>query len=782
MTEGANDLTPRAITKVLGEKVLLLYTHRERVLRSKLPLNTFIRYYAEAEDPSREEVKLLERLEELRREDPGRLVNLIEEAAALAAPKKEEEGEKKRYVLSQVLPGPVVVEAVGVPNSLGDHDPKLLVYGSNGFEISEFYKVGDSIIMPRSPRSYPYSPYVLNELDSVKNRLDLIAEVYREVTRYLDVAQVEAAIITGFVLLTYVQDLFSTVPYLHFVGDPESGKSHATLLLGSLMYRPLVGGCMTAADIFTYLGNEDVPLTLIEDEIQNTERDPEKVKILRMGYKRGFKIPRVVLFEGGRRIDYFSPFGVKVLAGERPINDRAVLQRCVLIEMMRGEPERDEFTEEDQLRLSPLRADLLKWRCAVIGGSEILNYARPQWLKSRPKEIFGPILTVLHGSSLYPLVEKFVLEQIERRRLSLQTSLESTVLSIVLELLENNQSHNSVEFGQVWEQLMRSLAGEPINYKGAVATSYAFVCDRFGKVTKKRISQILGVSLSMSKQPTVEDGRKLTYFIVKDRTKLEKACKKYALEVPAWLRTSDSSTQNSVYLVNLVNSISEESPLPERAENRRSDGLESQSGSDILSRNQVNQVNQVNRVTEKSDRHYDSVIYHAFLLPALSSRFSSNHHKQQTETSKPETADKSNKAEVIEETNEPKTEQARILNGLEEARRRLEEAVNQLEPEVKTFLDTYRVDDSGYSCIRCKCGSSFFSAEDFEAHIRFGSCKARRCSCGDSWLTLSELLEHVRKTNCSINPSPPPDPPEKGTKRRWRRLHGNGDLVLGGDE
>jgi DNA-binding transcriptional ArsR family regulator len=125
----------------------------------------------------------------------------------------------------------------------------------------------------------------------------------------------------------------------------------------------------------------------------------------------------------------------------------------------------------------------------------------------------------------------------------------------------------------------------------------------------------------------------------------------------------------------------------------------------------------------------------------------------------------------------PQTEPSQkphAVNGLEEARRRLEEAVNQLEPEVKTFLDTYRVDDSGYSCIRCKCGSSFFSAEDFEAHIRFGSCKARRCSCGDSWLTLSELLEHVRKTNCSINPSPPPDPPEKGTKRRWRRLHKNG--------
>jgi hypothetical protein len=105
--------------------------------------------------------------------------------------------------------------------------------------------------------------------------------------------------------------------------------------------------------------------------------------------------------------------------------------------------------------------------------------------------------------------------------------------------------------------------------------------------------------------------------------------------------------------------------------------------------------------------------------------------------------------------------------------RRLEEAVCQLEPEVRLFLDSYRVDDSGYSCIRCRCGASFFAAEDFEAHVRLGSCKARRCSCGDTWTTLSELLEHVQKTGCSIVASPPPDPPEK-KPRRWRRLHRNG--------
>ena len=448
--------------------------------------------------------------------------------------------------------------------------------------------------------------------------------------------------------------------------------------------------------------------------------------------------------------------------------------------MMRGEPERDEFVQEDQLRLSPLRADLLKWRCAVIGGSETLNYARPEWLKSRPKEIFGPILTVLHGSSLYPLVEEFVLEQIEHGKLSLQGSLEANVLSIVLKLLENGESY-SIEFGQLWQNLMESLSGEPLNYKGAIATSYAFVCDRFGKVTKKQVSQILSVSLSMLKQPTVEDGHKVTYFVVKDRNKLLKACKKYALEVPAWLRTNESSAQNSVYLVNLVNPISDGSPLPEQAKNPLSNGSESQSGSDILSRNQVNQVNQVNRVTEKSDRHYDSVIYHAFLLPALSSRLGSNHKQQ---TSKPEPNSESNlppspptTPQAESKAPELKPEQTvkeKTVNGLEEARRRLEEEIKALPDEFKAFLSSYWVDEWGWVYVKCKCNASFGSIVDFNNHVRLGACKARRCACGDTWLSLGELLEHVRKTGCTIDPNPPPDPPEKKTKRRWRRLHKNG--------
>jgi hypothetical protein len=131
---------------------------------------------------------------------------------------------------------------------------------------------------------------------------------------------------------------------------------------------------------------------------------------------------------------------------------------------------------------------------------------------------------------------------------------------------------------------------------------------------------------------------------------------------------------------------------------------------------------------------------------------------------------------------EPKTEQtAKVLNGLEIARQRLEEEIQALPDEFKAFLSSYWVDDWGWIYVKCKCNASFGSIVDFNNHVRLGACKARRCACGDTWLSLGELLEHVRKTGCTIDPNPPPDPPEKGTKRRWRRLHRNGGFLEVGD-
>jgi hypothetical protein len=191
----------------------------------------------------------------------------------------------------------------------------------------------------------------------------------------------------------------------------------------------------------------------------------------------------------------------------------------------------------------------------------------------------------------------------------------------------------------------------------------------------------------------------------------------------------------------------------------------------------------------KKDPPFD-VIHHAFVLPptlgALSSKHEDNpaeigsNHKEPAEDSNldAKTANPASapQAEVAEKPNEPKTEQAKAVNGLEEARRRLEELVAQLPPDIKAFLADYGIDEGGYWNLKCRCGCNLHTPDNFESHVRFGKCEARRCTCGLSWNTLLKLQEHMARVGCSIDPNPPPpDPPDKKTKRHWRRLHRNGD-------
>jgi len=82
---------------------------------------------------------------------------------------------------------------------------------------------------------------------------------------FIDASPEEKIVFTAFIILSYIQELFDTLPYLYLVGDNESGKTHLLNLMSGLCYRPLAGISHTAADLYSYL-EDYIPLTIIEDE------------------------------------------------------------------------------------------------------------------------------------------------------------------------------------------------------------------------------------------------------------------------------------------------------------------------------------------------------------------------------------------------------------------------------------------------------------------------------------------------------------------------------------
>jgi len=246
------------------------------------------------------------------------------------------------------------------------------------------------------------------------------------------------------------------------------------------------------------------------------------MKIYKMGYKRGAKVPRITTFEGGRRIDYYPCYGIKIVASEKLIENKGFLERCIIVEMVKGFPEKDHYEKDDVERFSQLRGELLKWRMRVLAGDEPLPTLNLEWLRGRDRELFLPLLTVLYGSRFYDILEDFLKKKIEERILERASSLEAIITKICVELI---QEKNEIVFSELWEKLRIAVDGEEIRAPHSL-TVMSMNTETFGNISKKDIATILKTKLGMQKRKEKRNG-KLEIIYIPNMNKLDRAYKKY---------------------------------------------------------------------------------------------------------------------------------------------------------------------------------------------------------------------------------------------------------------
>jgi len=281
-------------------------------------------------------------------------------------------------------------ETVEVPKPKERRVPAYRTVSGNLYEAIEYngdltflaYKVGKFTtiapinIPPENPivclkpigrREVPYNYYRFEKLpETPPTKEELYKEVYREFKCFISIEDAYLHLFSAFTLLTYQLEKFFSVPYLFITGDTGSGKTTLLTVFSELCYRPLFGVSIPAADIFTFLGqfDENSPGTIIEDEVQGLERDPEKLKIYKSGYRRGAKVPRIL--HQTRLIQYYPCYGVKILGSEDLIDDKGFQRRVIVVRMMEGDPEEilTQTLRENPAYFSNLRNRLLAWRVA----------------------------------------------------------------------------------------------------------------------------------------------------------------------------------------------------------------------------------------------------------------------------------------------------------------------------------------------------------------------------------------------------------------------------------
>src|SRR6188472_1528726 len=117
---------------------------------------------------------------------------------------------------------------------------------------------------------------------------------------------------------SYFQDKFATTHYDMFVGGPGSGKGAILNGFRYLGYRVVLASDMSGANILDLLSSvESNQITLAEDEFGDIYKDPDKLKIVKVGYDDSAVIPRTLDGNTSKRCNrYFFAYCFKVFAAE----------------------------------------------------------------------------------------------------------------------------------------------------------------------------------------------------------------------------------------------------------------------------------------------------------------------------------------------------------------------------------------------------------------------------------------------------------------------------------
>jgi hypothetical protein len=412
--------------------------------------------------------------------------------------------------------------------------PAFLAVNNGEFRVyEEVTAEGETFLPKEHPGEFPYEAYGCFE-EALPSREELFWKVREEFHLFLDVESVWKDYLAACVLLSYQQEKLRTVPYVYFVGDNESGKTVALNLLNWLCYRPMMGVTIPSADIYGYLDDSDAPGTILEDEAQGLQRDMDKAKIYKAGYKKGAVVPRTILMQNKRFIKYFRVFCLKACAAEETPRVKGLLERFIFIPMVEGYPTKDwaDFNKEDETRLRNLRNILLKWRLSTIE-SELPEVDLP--VKGRLKELWKPIIQIVSNLTVETDLRAH-LEKLQNERLSEKTNtLEGHLVKVVCELYVQGMP---IAFSDIWDALVADLGGKLDDKKPNKMDT-----PDFGEITKQKIGYRLREVLSGKKiKVRGQEGAARNYEF--DPEKLKRIAKKYACSFVPKFPTGTSSHQS----------------------------------------------------------------------------------------------------------------------------------------------------------------------------------------------------------------------------------------------
>ncbi|MFA6271209.1 MAG: toprim domain-containing protein [Candidatus Paceibacterota bacterium] len=324
-------------------------------------------------------------------------------------------------------------------------------------EASEL-TIGATRYIPKQPSSLMKSNGILfaNTVGDPKSTRELVGIIEAYIHQhYLLDDRSFAKMAAYYVLLTWVYDSFSAIPYLRAVGDYGSGKSQLMLRIGHVCYRMMAtGGAGTAASLFRAL--DQFRGTAFMDEMDLSDGGDmanDMIKILNLGAMKNNPVWRLDEFinaSGSRdyEVKGYDIFGPKLIAMRGDFKDQAVSSRCLTVRLMGKEPMElkaagvklhldEAFYEQAQaIRNLLMRWRLEKWRPEIPVGEELMDLAIP----ARLNQVTMPLKAIaVDDTSLMRDITIFIRSLNDELILERGMGLDARVMEALVAVVEGDQ-------------------------------------------------------------------------------------------------------------------------------------------------------------------------------------------------------------------------------------------------------------------------------------------------------------------------------------------------------
>ncbi|MGI0056918.1 MAG: hypothetical protein ACREAK_06035 [Nitrosarchaeum sp.] len=421
-----------------------------------------------------------------------------------------------------------------------DGKPKFLakLLDSNDFIIKDSIEIDDRAIQPLNFNKCGYTPYsftsseIMEIIDQPISTESLIEELKSVIDRYIVAKDLDKYLIVGNILVTYCQELISTVHFPYFVGETESGKSSVLHLGKFLNYRCLYGEDIPNADIYNFLGSDEEGCgTIAEDEAQELARDREKIRTYKNSYSKGSFKARMLITDSNKQQIYYKTFCPKWFAGEKIPQDKGFQERLAVVYMTEGFPQSNikRITKEELSQLSTLRNKLLIWKLHNI--NKVCEKVETN-LQGRDQELWEDFVSISFGTKYYDKFMNVAKYYTNQRHQTIYNSIEAKLCKAVLEKLDSKISLNFIEY---WDFLTQNYPDLPGTFDSK--SQRTFFPDEFpNSLSFNSVAKILeqkfqGVKHQLKTRD--EDGRQKQNTIYSfQKEVLEKLAKKYGISIP----------------------------------------------------------------------------------------------------------------------------------------------------------------------------------------------------------------------------------------------------------